>query len=103
MLETWIYVLLVKSFFSSNGVDHACALSGSDIKLFGSYDDACREKTRLQDSFYKQGYYVVDSGCDTSNSSLCYWTRVEKSEGFAQVLEIHKMSVMGDLFQVGRS
>lgn len=101
-MVTWIYALVVTSFYRLNGTEYACALDGADVQLFADYDEACWQKTRLQDGFYKEGYHIVGSDYQSGGEGVCYWTRIEKSDGTAHVLAIYRKSVVGDLFQVRR-
>lgn len=103
VLETWIYALVDKSFVRVNGVEYACALDGPDVQLFANYDAAIEVKASHQEELYKLGFHLVGSDYEASDPSLCYWSRVENSEGFAHVLAIYKKSVFGDLFQVRHS
>lgn len=103
VMETWIYALVDTCFVKSNGVEYACALSGSDVQLFGDYDVACAEKTKLQEGYYEQGFHLAGSDYQSSDKGVCYWSRVENWDGVAHVLAIHKKVVVGDLFQVRHS
>lgn len=102
-LETWIYVLVDTGFFSSKGVEYACALGESDLQLFADYDAACAAKTKLQEGYYEAGFHLVGSDFQSKGNNPCYWSRVENSEGVAHVLAISKKVVMGELFQVRHS
>lgn len=103
VMETWIYVLVDKSFARSKTIEYACALDGSDVQLFANYDAAIKAKSALQEGYCEVGFYLVDSDFRTGDQGLCYWSRVENSEGFAHVLAIYRKSVLGDLFQVPHS
>lgn len=100
VLETWIYALVDKSFARVNGVEYACELDGPDVQLFANYDAAIEAKAEHQEELYKLGFHLVGSDYGTGDPGMCYWSRVENSEGFAHVLAIYKKSVMGDLFQI---
>ena len=103
VMETWIYVLVDKCFARVNGVSYPCELDGPDLQLFANYDAAIDAKASHQEDLYKLGFHLVGSDYGTGDQSLCYWSRVENSEGFAHVLAIYRKSVLGDLFQVRRS
>lgn len=100
-LETWIYILIDNSFVRVNGVEYACALSGTDFELHANYDEACEAKEELQEAYYNHGYHLADSGYQSIDPSLCFWTRIEKSDGSAHVLSIYRKSALGDLIQFG--
>lgn len=102
-LETWIYVLVDKSFVRVNGVEYACALDGPDMQLFPNYDVAIDVKTARQEELYKLGFHLVGSDYETGEGMPCLWSRVENSEGSAHVLAIYQKVVKGDLFQIRHS
>lgn len=102
-LETWIYMLVDKSFFRVNGVEYACALDGPDVQLFANYDVAIDWKIARQEELYKLGFHLVGSDYETGEERPCFWSRVENSEGFAHVLAIYQKVVKGDLFQIRHS
>lgn len=100
VMESWIYALVVTSFYRLNGTEYACALSESDVQLFADYESACAAKTKLQEGYYKVGFHLVGSDFQSRGNSSCYWSRVENWDGVAHVLAIYKKVVVGDLFQV---
>lgn len=100
MLETWIYMMIDKAFFMSNGHEYAAVLGEDDVKLCGSYDDAIHFLEIRQHCYRRHCYYLTKSGTGTAGDDLLYWCRVEDNEGHAHVFEVRKMVVYGDLFQV---
>lgn len=103
VLETWIYVLVDKSFVRVNGVEYACELDGPDVQLFANYCAASDAKDLRQEELYKLGFHLVCSNFETGEGRPCYWSRVENSDGFAHVLAIYIKVIRGDLLQFGKA
>lgn len=103
MLETWIYMLVDKAFFTENGHEYAVALGEDDIKLCSTYDDAVRQVDVRSEVYHDLRYSLSYSDVGEEDSSIVYWKRLDRDDGYAHVLEIHKRVIFGDVFQVGQS
>lgn len=102
-LETWIYMMVDKAFFASNGHEYAAALGEGDIQLCCSYDDAIRQ-IKIRDEVYSDlGYKLKCSGSDAEGGDLLFWKRLEKADGSSHVIEVRRKIVVGELFQLRHS
>lgn len=103
MLQTWVYMMVDKGFFTVDGVEYAIALGETDIQLFNSYNEACRIMNFRCEGYYNKGYKLEDSDYCAEDRDLAFWKRLEDEGGHAHVFEIHRKVVYGDLFTVGQS
>lgn len=103
MSETWIYMLVDKAFFISNGVEYAGELGQNDIKICNSYNSAFQHLIHRDELYKTLGYKPTNSGISHDGDDLLFWRRLETEDGYVHVFEIHRKIVRGDLFQLHHS
>lgn len=95
-----VYVLIAKNFYTSGGIEYACAIASQNIALFCSIGEAIDKVVGEIENLMDKGYYVNNSGVDENTCSRQYWARLENGKGRAIVLEILRKLVSGELTQI---
>lgn len=97
-MKTWIYTVLIKRFYFSNGVEYSITPTSADIDCFTSHDQACKHLDSHVDKLCAQGYHITDSDAPDDDSMYSLMVRLEDETGQSVVLELAWKIAEGPVF-----
>lgn len=92
------YILLVKTFFTSKGIEYATTIGHENISLWPNYNEAIQKLREGRNQIEEIGYKLSGSDAGGEDSPLIYQCRLERHDGKAVVFEVIRKTVEGDLF-----
>lgn len=96
-MRSVIYVLVVKNFYLSNGIEYAAAISSQNISLWRSFDEAVEILNQAKEQLLQSQYYEENSLNEDNIYGRQFCVRLAHKNGRAAVLEILRKSVDGVL------
>lgn len=97
-METWVYILIEKRHFITNGIEYTHTTRAKNISLYPSYEKAFEALLEMRSNLNQEGYILGDSDCYDDKFGSRYWCRMEDNATHAVVLEILCKPVHGELF-----
>lgn len=97
-MKTWIYTVLIKRFYVSNGVEYPMTPTSADIDCFTSHDQAYKHIDDHVDKLRAQGYRITDSDAPDDDSMYSFMVRLEDKTGQSVVLELAWKIAEGPVF-----
>lgn len=97
-MKTWIYTVLIKRFYVSNGVEYPMTPTSADIDCFASHDQAILRIDDRVEKLCAQGYHIEDSDAPDDDSMYSFMVRLEDETGQSVVLELACKIAEGPVF-----